>query len=65
MDEKHLFIGHLAQNEGWESREIAVFLDLSPSTVERVLSAIHLTGVKVREAEVNLCELLPVLFNAV
>lgn len=64
MDKNHLFIGHLAQNEGWESREIALWLDLSPTTVERVLQAFAIARIRAREPEVVLSELLPLLFNA-
>jgi hypothetical protein len=63
MDKKHLFIGHLAQNEGWESREIAVFLDLSPATVDRILEVFRVARIRAREPEVALSEICPSVFH--
>ena len=65
MDKNHLFIGHLAHNEGWESREIALWLDLSPTTVERVLQAFKIARIRAREPEVSLSAILPSVFDGV
>lgn len=63
MDKAQLIIGHLAHNEHWEPREIAVFLKLDTYTVEKVLRAFKMARVRAREPEVDLTQMLPKLFH--
>lgn len=62
-DKEQLFIGHLAQNEGWEPREIAAFLKLDTYTVEKVLAAFKMARLRAREPEVDLALICPKLFH--
>lgn len=63
MDKAQLFIGHLAHNEHWEPQEIAVFLTLDTYTVEKVLKAFKIAGLRAREPEVDLTLICPKLFH--
>lgn len=63
MNREQLFIGHLAHNEHWEPREIAAFMRLDTYTVEKVLRAFKIAGIRAREPEVDLSMIYPKLFH--